>query len=253
MPSLYLTREYYQAMSVQMKKLPRARFTRYYNDLFALEGLERPSISAYMTEGQYTFVALGNAVLQPAQDIEDFSELDLFVVAYWGHEFDPDGSFGAYFAHHYGIRATSFNVCDQGILSPITALQIVLAYANSGRIKNAALLCFDQRSIPVEDTFSGTLPVKNSARFLLFSTEKRTTSPYKLVQATIGQQQITWADSTALQTIIIKSGSPYCSCAELFSPLFDQTIINRSLSEMCLQVMDTESEEQGSMLFKRIS
>ena len=102
-----------------------------------------------------------------------FGLQDLFVIAYWGHEFDPDGSFGAYFAHHYGIKATSFNVCDQGILSPITALQIILAYANSRRIRNAALLCFDQRSIPVENTFSGTLPAKNSARFLLFRPHQR--------------------------------------------------------------------------------
>jgi hypothetical protein len=255
MPKLYLANQYYQVMPAQTQKVPRDRFVQYYNDLFDLEGLTRPPLSVYLTEGQYDFSTLGEAVLKLAHVKEDFSKLDLFVVAYWSHEFDPNGSFGAYFSHQYGISSTLFDVCDQGILSSIVAIKLIMAYAKLGKIKNAALLCFDQRSIPVEVSFSGKLPVKSSARLLFFSTEKKETSRYQLLNADVSQhqQKITHQENAALRTITIESDSPYYSSAELFSPLFDQTILNPLFSEVHLKVMDVESDWEGSILFKRIS
>lgn len=153
MSNLYLSKQYYQAMLSRTQKIPRKRFVRYYNDLFNLEKLVGPEISTYLAESQYDFYSLGGSVLKLAQETEDFSKLDLFTVAYWGHEFDPDGSFGAYFSSQYNITSTTFDVCDQGILSVVTAIKSIMLYAKRGKIKNAALLCFDKRSIPVEMFF----------------------------------------------------------------------------------------------------
>lgn len=253
MPKLYISNQYYQAMPTQAQKVPRERFIRYYNDLFDLEGMAKPEMSAYLRGSQYSFSELGDVVLTSAQEVEDFSKLDLFTVAYWGHEFDPDSSFGAYFASRYNITSTMFDVCDQGILSSISAINLIMAYAKAGKIKNAALLCFDQRSIPVEVSFAGAFPVKNSARLLFFSTEKSEASNYQLLRVCINnhQQKTTNHKNHTGQTIMIEPGSPYYSSAEIFSVLFEQVSESQPLRDLHINVIDAESSWQGLISFRR--
>src|SRR5690606_35338791 len=122
MPNLYLTSHYHVLMPSKEIREPRRRFVRYYNDLFDMEGIAKPELTSYLQTFQYSYSELGDAVFASCQCEHVVSEIDLFIIAYWGHEFDPDGSFGAYFAHKYNITARMFDICDQGILSPISAI-----------------------------------------------------------------------------------------------------------------------------------
>lgn len=243
MPDLYITKQYYKAMPIRSAKSPRDRFVRYYNDLFDLEGIARPALDAYLNGNQYSYCELGDAVLSEASKDLDLSKLDCFVVAYWGHEFDPDGSFGAYFSTQYNIQSRMFDVCDQGVLSPITAIALIQAYANAGVIKNAALLCFDQNSIPLEENYSGSIPSRSSARVLFFNVNDSSHAKYKVISSEIEVASSNGVDEK--NVIKIDESSSDFSASDIFNPIFNADDVNSISREIGLRVLDSESEKQG--------
>ena len=247
MRSIYLTNHCYASLPLRASRAPRERFIRYYNDLFDLEGIKRPEPEAYLHEGQYSYAELGDAVLTSCQRDNLFNELDLFVVAYWGHEFDPEGSFGAYFSKKYHIHTRMFDICDQGILAPITAIHVIQSFINAGIVNKAALLCFDQTSIPVEKNFSRVFPNRSSARVMIFESEKTSNALCQIETASIFENEAAnnMLPASNSDNFLITSDSEYYSCAELFSPIFDEAKNFHDPKNITLQIQDSESQKIG--------
>ena len=242
MRNLYLTAYHHVEMPSKLIIDPRERFIRYYNDLFHMEGILQPELSSYTKTMQYSYAELGDALFNSGEFQSVLSKIDLFVAAYWGHEFDPDGAFGAYFAHKYGITSRMFDVCDQGILSPISAINIIQAFVSSGKANKAALVCFDQTAIPVEHDFSGIFPSKNSACLMIFDIAPTSDSMCKIEAAHVKKNGTI---SETSSSIVIRPNSSYYSCAELFTPLLKNTNKANLDKTIDLVVIDSESDYQG--------
>lgn len=240
MPKLYLTKQYYMRMPTKPIREPRERFVRYYKDLFEMEGIPEPETMSYQTTSQYSFAELGDALFTSYKTI--FSDIDIFVAAYWSHEFDPENSFGAYFANQYGISSRMFDVCDQGILSPIIAINIIQSFVNAGKVNKAALFCFDQMAIPVEKDFDGVFPSENSSRILIFESRPAPNTLFIIEQAYLNPKHKQIKNTDECSTIYIKPDSPYYSCAELFTPILNLTGFEKMVN---LVVMDSGSANQG--------
>ncbi len=239
MRNAYITDYYHAFLAPKELAPPRKRFVRYYDDLFNLEGKQPPELSAYLQSGQYTYVELGDAILKLCR--QDLVNTELFVTAYWGHEFDPDKLFGAYFCHKYGIEIESFDVCDQGVLAPIIAIKIIQAYIQSGAIKQAVLVCFDQACIPVGDNFQGVFPSCASAIALVFKAQEISQAIYKVVCADVRQNNTlpVFPDAYNRQ-IYINSNSIDYSCAEILHAIF-----KRNPQETTLVVKGSEYPALG--------
>ena len=110
--------------------------------------------------GQYSYVALGETVLIAASRNRVLKNLDLFVMACWWYAFDPDSSSGACVSHQFDIVTQMFNVCNQDILSPITAVHLMQTLMKGERVKKAAFL----PAIPTAQAFVGVFPTNNGCR-----------------------------------------------------------------------------------------
>ncbi|WP_406134580.1 hypothetical protein [Streptomyces sp. NBC_01089] len=76
---------------------------------------------------------------------------DLIIVAYALPDLHPFTTTASYINHHFGDRARSFAVSEQGLLAPFTALQIVSAYQRSGRSRRAVIAVLEQTTLPAYD------------------------------------------------------------------------------------------------------
>lgn len=242
MRKLNLNAHYHIELPFKVIKQPRERFVRYYNDLYALEGIQQPELNSYIQTTQYSYSELGDALFAVCPFEQIIADVDLVVIAYWSHEFDPDGSFGAYFANKYGITTRFFDVCDQGILSPICAIKIIQAFIDSGKANKAALVCFDQMAIPVEKGFIGAFPSKNSAHLIIFEAMYKPDTIYQVVEAKLLRSINVNKTSS---TVIISPQTPYYSCSELFIPILHPNCKNNLAAKIDLMVIDSESDQVG--------
>ena len=234
---------YYKNLPDKYPKLiPRKRFIRYYADLYALEHGDEITPISYMAGSQYTYAELGKEVLSQCQKDSVFDNLDLMVVCYWSHEFDPDDFCGAYFCDLYNIYGKSFDICDQGLLSPITALCIIKSYFEFSYIKNALLVCFDQTAIPIGKNFSGVLPNKTSSMAMLIEKFISKDAKFKINSVNV------LTKSEKDQASVNKDSMIYTkyNCAEIFQPFFNNQFGELSKSkQFVLNVSDVASNDRG--------
>jgi hypothetical protein len=244
MSKMYISGNFYMDMPFKSDSHPRDRFKQYYADLHAMEGINAPANDCYIKKNAYTYAELGESVLQKAAIEQDFSELDGFVVCYWGHEYDPQSTFGSYFASHFKIDCRMFDVCDQGILSLFTAVQIIWSYIKNKKAKKFALLCLDQAAIPVVEGFTGALPAAAASRLLIFSDEKGLSTKFEVLSCAIEPYS---PDESAIT--LEPGANEYCT-AKLFTPIFNQ---QHTVSiPFKLTVKDSETNKQGSLKLVRV-
>jgi hypothetical protein len=167
-----MTKHYFSEMPVKPMRLPRERFLKFYQDLFALMKLNEPDIESFKRGDQYTYSELGDAILEKCEKDGILLNLNLLIFCYWAPEFDPDHSAGAYFCERYRISGKMMDVCDQGIIAAITGLKIIKAYFNQGLIKNALLICMNQTTIPMPKNEYLSLTGNSSAIGLFMESEK---------------------------------------------------------------------------------
>lgn len=210
---MYITSHYYSSKLNNFGKIPRQRFINYYRDLFSIEGVKCSRLKASHKKNAYNFSELGNTVLSVCCARGDLIDCDLFAVAYWGHEYDPEHSFGAYFCHRYSITGKTFDVCEQGVLAPLTAMYLIQCYMQHGSVKKAALLCMDQSTIPLHDDFIGIKPHFASARIIFFHSEYQHHAFYKILS-------INFYQNFNKQRMEIEKDNQK-SCPEIFYPMFE--------------------------------
>jgi len=171
MPNLYLEKIFYESLPDLPRRSPRERFVKYYSDLHATENLAVAESESFMQGGQYSFAQLGDKMLQKLQTEKLLEQLNLFVLTHWSHEFDPDVACGAYFCERYKLPSVSFDVIDQGILAPFSAIKVIQAYLQHENYSRALLLTIDQTTIPKVKEQKAVYPSLTSCAALLFSKE----------------------------------------------------------------------------------
>lgn len=130
------------------RRPPRPRFVEYQADLHRMAGLVLDE--ATLTRGdQYTFVELADALLDRAGG-DLFRDLGVLVTSYWTPEFDPDVSaFGPYLHHRHRLDCASFDLVDQGSISPALALLVLCDYLGAGPAdRDGLLLTVEQTTVP---------------------------------------------------------------------------------------------------------
>lgn len=158
MSNLFISNIYYKTVVDKGSKIPRPHFIRYYDDLYQLEREESVDSESHLAGAQLSYAELGDIIFQDCKLNKLKKMLDLMVVTYWSHEFDPDHACGAYFCHRHGLNCRILDICDQGILSPFTAFLLIKNYMEYGGVKNALLLSMDQTTIPRSLSYSNILP-----------------------------------------------------------------------------------------------
>ncbi|AXH93273.1 hypothetical protein ACFWDZ_19495 [Micromonospora aurantiaca] len=127
---------------------PRPRFVEYQADLHRMAGVVLDE--ATLTRGdQYTFVDLADA-LADRTGPGLFRDLGVLVTSYWTPEFDPDVSaFGPYLHHRHRLDCTSFDLVDQGSISPALALLVLCDFLRAGPAdRDGLLLSVEQTTVP---------------------------------------------------------------------------------------------------------
>lgn len=254
MPNLSIVKKYYGELKNGPVKMPRERFTRFYQDLFSRFELGEIDPMTYQRGSQRSYVELGDVVLKQCEADGILKNLELLIVCYWAPEFDPEYSAGAYFCDRYGIKSKTFDVCDQGLLSPIMAMKIIKSYFKHAEIKNALLLCLDQTTIPSSGNPKKYFPKKSSALGLFFQKNDNPGSS-GLIHAKIspnsGALFFTEKLTKAYQCSIgfLDSDFSHLNCAEILKPIFCLSHSqNLSAPYFILRVLDGESREYGFLL-----
>lgn len=222
---------------------PRERFIRYYHDLHHLEKSQFSKLDVFTFTLQYTYAELGEAILDKCKNDNILKNLDLLIVCYWTHEFDPDYSCGAYFSDKYRLKGTSFDICDQGIMSPITALKIMQCYMKHS-IKNALLLCFDQSAIPLCNDYQGVKPGKASSMGIYFQNTDPEECFIEINQ--VGFDDYKNTDEEYKISVNSELKKEEINCAEIFKPLLIKSnfLFNKK-KKFLLKISDIESNQLG--------
>lgn len=254
MHKIFVRKTFYENLPDRPYREPRERFTRYYNDLSELEKCSY-EYTGQLTS-QYNYAELGDVVLQRCEKEDILNGVHLLIACYWSHEFDPDYSFGAYFCEKYQIKAKMFDICDQGILSPIAAIKIIQCYMKESVIENALLLCFDQIAIPLPKNYEGVIPKKTSALGLYFQKIYSEDCLFEIERADFYDEKKLvennkYEDLYVNTNLELKNDS--LNCAEIFYPIFinDKSIKNKK--KFLLDINDIESNNQGFICGKIFS
>lgn len=254
MPNLKIVKNYFVELRNKPPKIPRERFTRFYEDLYAQFDLGAPDPMSYQQGSQYNYAELGDGILKQCEADGILKNLELLIVCYWTPEFDPEYSAGAYFCERYSITGKTFDVCDQGLLSPIMALKLIKSYFNHTDIKNALLLCLDQTTIPAPKSGFKNLPKKSSA-LGIFIKKNKDNSVLDLIHAKISpdSEALFFAGkiSKAQQFDIgfSKADFPYLNCAEILRPIiYQNSSSEKKESYFMLRISDFETRDYGFLL-----
>lgn len=184
MSKIYLTSSTFKILEDRKPRQARERFVQYYRDLHALYKKEI-SEETFCEGPGYSFTELGSKVLDEFVGNNELQDLDLMVVVYWAHEFDPDhSSCGPFFAEKYQIKGQIIDVCDQGTISLFTGIHIIQQYLSNGDCKKALLLALEQTSIPRDKSENYLMPSRNIAAGIIFECCDETCS-LNLVEAGI--------------------------------------------------------------------
>lgn len=232
MGTIYIADHYYCQLAEKNYTRPKTRFLAYYDDLYAMEEVnDYYTEDSYMNSHQYTYAELGKSVLEQCFQKHNVCSFDLIVVSYSGHEYDPDHAFGAYFCNLYGIQCRMFDICDQGIISPFTAMKIIQAYMNQNSIRKAMLLCLDQPAIPVEAKRTHLKPVKSSARIMICESRYSESALFGIDNVEVEESDIMGMNVEAINR-------HHNSAAEVFSELFNFSMLNNNKEKISLSVVD---------------
>lgn len=253
---MYITDTQYLVLPTKLSTKPRDRFVRYYNDLYDLEKKVRPMPETYSLGGQYTHAELGEHILKYYKDRDLLKSIELLVIAYWSHEFDPDYSFGAYLCEKFGIQAKNFDICDQGILSPIIAMQVINCFISSN-INKALLICFDQTTIPINDDYKGPMPTENSAFSIIFERAKSINAKYKVVSAKCAKKEMLDAVIEGQDNVInigygTESLTKY-SCPGILSSIFESKYNESIVDSHKFHIHDYDSSDVGTLYLEKLN
>ncbi|NNM59138.1 MAG: hypothetical protein HKM04_04925 [Legionellales bacterium] len=253
---MYITDKHYLVLPAKKVVSPRDRFIRYYNDLADLEKQSRPTDEIYLTGDQYSYAELGDAILHRYKNDNVLNNLELLVICYWGHEFDPDYSFGAYLCDKYNIKAKNFDICDQSILSPVTAIQVIQSFFHNKQVSNALLVCFDQTTIPTAANYVGSKPEKSSVASVLFSNQQSDINQYQIVDSKCLSKSALKHHNFSGKTInlVYSDTSKFdYSSAGIMSSLFQKKYFQQGGGETRFYVHDIESSDVGIVTVKKSS
>ena len=127
---------------------PRDRFIEYQEDLHRIAGQQLDPASLYDGD-QYTYVKLADHLLDEVATTL-LPDLDVLVTTYWTPEFDPDiSAFGPYLHHRWSMACQSFDVIDQGSISPVLALLVLREYLLADPDATAGVLVgVEQSTVP---------------------------------------------------------------------------------------------------------
>lgn len=166
---------------------PRERFKQYYIDLHKRYN-DKLDISTFVTGGQYKPQDLGYPIFDLCQKNCYLAKIDLMIMTYWAHEFDPDyASYGTHFAYRYQFNCQMFDILDQGSICTLTAFKFIMQYMLNSRSNMALCYSVDQNSIPREDVSSIVIPDKNISTGVVF--KKESNSGIKILDIRIFTEQ----------------------------------------------------------------
>lgn len=187
---MYIEAIYHKELPARSPKEPRERFKEYYFDLHSRYNVKLDN-STFLQGSQYKFNELGYHALDECAKDNHLKEIDLMVISYWAHEFDPDyASCGTHFAYHYNFNCNMFDVLDQGSICTLIALFLIDKYHKNGSSKKSLCLALDQDSIPREDSFSFPIPTKNVASSIILSNEKKYDGEIKILNIEIWNEHL---------------------------------------------------------------
>ena len=162
--TIFLSDSYFAELPVRKPKVPRDRFVKYYQDLYALHEMPLSS-ETFLSGSQYSYAELGNKVLEKYAETKQLKNIDLLHIVTWAHEFDPDyASAGTYLVDKFKLKCLVYDIGDQGTLSFFTSVDLVKKYLYSSQLKNALILVMEQTCIP-RDKSSNVLPPLNDFAF----------------------------------------------------------------------------------------
>jgi len=207
MPKIAMTAGFYQVLANREPPVVRERYVQFYRDLYRL--YDKQLSAGSFNEGPgYSYTELGTYLLDNCAKKGGLNNLDLMVVVYWAHEFDPDhSSCGPFFAETYGIKGPILDVCDQGSAAFFTGLNIIQQYMRHGKTKKAMLLALEQTSIPRDKADHPVLPVTNAAAAIVIQKDWPNDKPpsYRLLESQIIlESQICTSLFDAVQFLKIK-------------------------------------------------
>lgn len=257
MSNLSIVKKYFSQVDEKGGKLPRSRFTQFYEDLYARFELGQVDPETYCRGAQLSYAELGDLVLKQCEADGILKSLELLVICYWAPEFDPDYSAGAYFCERYRIRGKTFDICDQGVLSPITAIKLIKSYFNHTEIKNALLVCLDQTTIPRSKSDMEIEPKKSTAMAIFFK-KKFNSGSANIIHAKLSCKKESLFFSSKLSdakeySIGFSEDFRFINCSETLRPILDDAYPS-SLGNpyFMIKVLDGWTQNYG-FIFGRLS
>ncbi len=199
-----LSESYFARFPVRQPREPRTRFIRYYQDLYAVYG-EQLSQQTFLAGSQYSFTELGDGVFAKIPK-NTLSQIDLFVVVAWSHEFDPDyASAGTYFFDRHELAGKIIDVSDHGSLGFFTALNITKKYLQASQYNNVMILVMEQTTTPGGEV-RPTMPLHDVAFGLLVSKKSFLKNNYEIILSEVKQKEkIKSVDKLVFETCNIYS------------------------------------------------
>ncbi len=174
--SIHIANSCFSHFPIREPKIPRKRFLKYYQDLYALHDKSLSS-ETFSLGSQYSYTELGNRVLEKYAEYGSLNEIDLFFIVTWSHEFDPDyASVGAYFVDRFNMKCKVFDVIDQGSLAFFTSFSIIQKNLKKNQIQKTLILVMEQTSIPRNKKSRVRLPIHDSAFSLMICNDENTLS-----------------------------------------------------------------------------
>jgi hypothetical protein len=247
MKNIYMTHCYYNNFKNPIKKYPRSRYVEYYRDLHSLFN-EPLADESFWQGSQYSYAELGRSVLDQADKDDRLRDLDLMVIATWAYEFDPDyASCGTHFAEHYKIKGLIFDVADQGVLSPVSAIQLIVRYLETDEYKSALLLVMEQTCIPRGKKFEfSCFPEMTAAMAIRFDNQGISSCRrLRLIEVgSVTDFKIQGVDK--LPTI----NRAYPSCIRPFLDLNSALQSTRKKSFYKMLIKDVESKEERYLVWE---
>lgn len=247
MNSIYIYKQYYH----ELKGCPNESVTDYtlemYKDLIKLENNNNIEMNIE-AKRPYTTIELCETILQACHDDGHLKNIDLFITVNWSHEYDPVIVGALYFLNKYKINPMCFNIFDQGVIAPLTAIKIIQAFMQYSKVKKALLLCYDSISSILSYRCKINRPTHNSARIILLNSKLTKDALYEVKKIDLieNPNRNTINKSDVREVINITAENEYYSCPELFTPLFSMK--NESEKhQLALIVQDSISNAVGMM------
>jgi len=237
----YVSKIFLQHMPLKSVRQPRKRYIQYMQDLYKL--FKEDITDSTFTEGsQYAYSEIGDELFIEAKKTEKLDDIDLFIISHWAHEFGPEyASCGPYLLHKHGFDCNNFDVCDQGTMSFLTALKIILQHQAQGVSEKALLLVMEQNTVPRNKSNHDLIPlIAGGALFWIDITPDQQGKPLEIIAIDfIHEAKIIEQGWNALVTI-----REICSKFNIAEEQLCVFVSKASFAYKSLQYATTASEEK---------